>query len=155
MTHGTLFFEDFVPGQVYVTQSRTITESDLVAFAGWSWDTNPVHTDVASAADGRFGHRIAHGLLGMAVAMGLASRLGIFEGSSVALLGVEDWRFVRPIFIGDSICAQVEILSTRLTGKGDAGVLERRFTVVNHKGEVVQQGNIGLMVSTRPPLPTI
>lgn len=71
------YFEDFAAGQVFRTQGRTITEADLVGFAGWSWDTNPVHTDAVHSADGRFGRRIAHGVLGLSVAMGLASRLGI------------------------------------------------------------------------------
>ncbi|MEN3122057.1 MaoC/PaaZ C-terminal domain-containing protein [Janibacter terrae] len=71
------YFEDFAAGQVFRTQGRTITEADLVGFAGWSWDTNPVHTDAVHTADGRFGRPIAHGVLGLSVAMGLASRLGI------------------------------------------------------------------------------
>lgn len=146
----TLYFEDFAPGQVYETQARTITEADVVSFAGWSWDTNPVHIDAVSAADGRFGARIAHGLLGMSVAMGLTSRLGVFEGSSVALLGVDGWRFVRPILLGDTVRCTIEILGTRLTSKADAGVLDRMFTLVNQDGDVVQEGKIGLLVSTRP-----
>ena len=85
----TYFFEDFRTGQVFRSQGRTITEADVVMFAGWSWDTNPVHTDAESAQLGRFGERIAHGFLGLSVAMGLASRLGVFEGSSIALLGID------------------------------------------------------------------
>lgn len=129
---------------------RTITESDVVTFAGWSWDTNPVHTDAESARDGRFGKRIAHGLLGMSVAMGLASRLGVFESCSIALLGVNDWTFLRPLFITDTVHCTVEILEARPTSNGDAGILERKFTLINQAGEVVQEGRIDLMVSRRP-----
>jgi acyl dehydratase len=145
-----MYFEDFEVGQVFESQGRTITEADVVTFAGWSWDTNPVHTDAVSAGDGRFGERIAHGLLGMSVAMGLASRLGIFESCSIALLGVDEWRFLRPIHVGDTVKVRVEILGARLTSKGDAGVLERRFTLVDHEHHVLQDGHIGLMVSRRP-----
>ncbi len=144
------YFEDFHPGQVFLSQGRTITETDVVTFAGWSWDTNPVHTDAESARHGRFGERIAHGLLGLSVAMGLTSRLGVFEACSIALLGIEDWQFRRPLLIGDTVRCRVEILATRLTTKGDAGILQRRLTLLNQREEVVQAGDIGLMVSLRP-----
>ena len=146
----TYYFEDFQPGQVFVSQARTITESDIVSFAGWSWDTNPVHTDAVSAEHGRFGERIAHGLLGLSVAMGLASRLGVFEACSIALLGIDKWQFRRPLLVGDTVRCRVEILNTRLASKADAGVLRRRFTLLNQRGEEVQDGEIGLMVSRRP-----
>lgn len=141
-------FEDFQPGQVFTTQRRTLTEADVVTFAGWSWDTNPVHTDAVGQADSRFGGTIAHGLLGMSVAMGLASRLGVFEGCSVALLGVDDWRFVAPIRPGDTVQVTVEILDTRLTSSGETGVLQRRFTLRDQAGAVVQEGRVDLLVRT-------
>ena len=109
----TLWLEDFAVGQEFSTQSRTITETDLVNFAGWSWDTNPVHTDAVGASAGRFGAPIAHGLLGMSIAMGLVSRLGIFEGSSIALLEVNNWRFIRPIFVRDTVRCLIRIDSSR------------------------------------------
>ena len=146
-----MFFEDFSVGQTFTSQGRTITETDVVLFAGWSWDTNPPHTDAESMRESRFGERIAHGMLGLSVAMGLASRLGIFEDSSIALLGVEGWRFHAPIRIGDTVHVTVEITGTRRTSAGDAGVLSRRFTLTNQDGDVVQSGDIGLMVRTRPP----
>lgn len=146
----TLFFEDFAVGDTFTTRSRTISEADVVSFAGWSWDTNPVHTDAVSAAGGRFGERIAHGLLGMSVAMGLVSGLGHFEGSSMALLGVDGWKFVGPIRIGDTVTCELTITGTRLTSAGDAGVLEREFTLRNQAGDVVQSGRIDLMVAVRP-----
>ena len=147
MTH---YFEDFHAGQVFTSQARTITETDVVTFAGWSWDTNPVHTDAESAASGRFGGRIAHGVLGLSVALGLASRLGVFEGCSVALLGIDGWRFRRPLVPGDTVRCRVEILDTRLTSSGETGILQRRFTLLNQRDEVVQDGEMGLMVRVRP-----
>ena len=145
-----MFFEDFSVGQTFTSQGRTITETDVVLFAGWSWDTNPPHTDAESMKQSRFGERITHGMLGLSVAMGLASRLGIFEDSSIALLGVDDWRFHAPIHIGDTVHVTVEITGTRLSSAGDAGILSRRFTLTNQDGVVVQSGDIGLMVATRP-----
>jgi acyl dehydratase len=146
----THYYEDFRPGQVFLSQGRTITEADVVTFAGWSWDTNPVHTDAEGARHGRFGERIAHGLLGLSVALGLASRLGVFESCSIALLGIDDWRFRRPLLLGDTVRVRVEILGTRLTSKGDAGILHRRFTLLNQREEDVQDGEVPLLVSLRP-----
>jgi acyl dehydratase len=146
----THHYEDFRPGQEFLSQGRTITEADVVTFAGWSWDTNPVHTDAESARHGRFGGPIAHGLLGLSVAMGLASRLGVFESCSIALLGIEGWRFRRPLVVGDTVRCRVEILGTRLTSTGDAGILRRRFTLLNQRAEGVQDGEIPLLVSLRP-----
>ena len=146
----TYYYEDFRSGQVFLSQARTITETDVVTFAGWSWDTNPVHTDAEAARHGRFGERIAHGLLGLSVALGLTSRLGVFESCSIALLGIEDWQFRRPLLIDDTVRCQVEILDTRLTSKGDAGILRRRLTLLNQREEDIQAGEIGLMVGLRP-----
>ena len=143
-------FEDFAPGQVFLSQGRTILDADIAAFAAWSWDTNPVHTDAELMATSRFGQRIAHGLLGMSVAMGLVSRLGVFESCSVALLGVDDWAFRRPVLVGDTLRCRVEILGTRRTSGGVTGVLDRRLTLVNQRDETAQTGRVGLLVSARP-----
>lgn len=147
---ATWFFEDFLPGQVFRTQGRTITEADIATFAGWSWDTNPVHTDAVHSADGRFGQPIAHGMLGISVAMGLVSRLGVFEGCSIALLGIDGWRFEQPIMVGDTLTCTLEIASARPTSNGRAGILERDFVLTKQDDVVVQRGSIGLMVSRRP-----
>lgn len=144
------YYEDFAVGQSFRSQGRTITEADLVTFAGWSWDTNPVHTDAEHSAQGRFGRPIAHGLLGLSIALGLVSRLGVFEKCSVALLGIDGWRFERPVLVGDTLHCTVDITGARTTSKGDTGILERRLALVNQRGEVVQRGDIGLMVSLRP-----
>ncbi len=145
-------FEDFAPGQVFLSQGRTILDTDLAGFAAWSWDTNPVHTDAELMASSRFGQRIAHGLLGMSVALGLVSRLGVFESCSVALLSVEDWTFRRPVLVGDTVRCRVEILGTRWTSSGGTGVLDRRLTLLNQRGETAQTGRMGLLVSGRPPI---
>jgi acyl dehydratase len=145
-----LYFEDFSPGQVYESQGRTITEADVAGFAAWSWDANPVHTDADLMASSRFGERIAHGLLGMSVGMGLASRTGVFEACSIALTGVDNWTFHLPLHIGDTVTCRIKIRSVRLTSSGAAGILERRFELVNQQDQIVQRGDIALMVSTTP-----
>lgn len=147
---ATWYFEDFAVGQVLHTQGRTITESDIVSFAGWSWDANPVHTDAVHSAGGRFGRPIAHGLLGLSVAMGLLSRLGVFESCSIALLGIDGWRFEHPIMVGDTLRCAVRITGVRATSNGRAGILDRELVLTNQHDTVVQRGNVGLMVARRP-----
>lgn len=146
---GDWYFEDFGVGQVFCTQGRTITEADIVSFAGWSWDANPLHTDAKHSAGQRFGRPIAHGVLGLSVAMGLASRLGIFERCSVALLGIDGWKFTHPIVVGDTLQCTIRITGARVASNGKSGVLEREFVLTNQDGNVVQQGNIGLLVMRR------
>ena len=148
------WLEDFEAGQVFTSQGRTITEADVTWFAGWSWDANPVHTDAAASAAGRFGGPVAHGVLGLSVAMGLASRLGVFEACSVALLGVDEWRFLAPLRAGDTVRVEVTIESVRRTSEGSTGVLGRRFRLLRveagaDEAPVVQEGRIGLMVASR------
>jgi len=144
------YFENFAAGQTFTSQGRTILDADIAGFAAWSWDTNPVHTDAELMASSRFGQRIAHGLLGMSVAMGLTSRIGVFETCSIALLGVEDWRFLAPVLVGDTLRCRVEILGARLTSSGESGILDRRFTLLNQRNETVQTGRIGLLVAVSP-----
>jgi len=144
------WFEDFEVGQRFTSQGRTITEADIGGFAAWTWDTNPVHTDAVYAAAGRFGVPIAHGMLGISVAMGLASRIGVFETCSIALLGIDEWRFLSPIVAGDTVRCELEIVGARLTSRGDTGLLERKFALINQRDQRVQSGRIGLMVALRP-----
>ena len=78
MPRGT-FFSDFEVGHAYTSQGRTITETDVVMFAGLSGDYNPLHTDQTFAEKTPFGQRIAHGMLVSSISTGLAQTLGIFE----------------------------------------------------------------------------
>lgn len=140
-----LYFEDFTEGDQHLTPGRSITESDVMRFAGLSGDFNPAHTDYEYAKAGPFGAPIAHGLLCLIVAAGLADRDGSLDGSAVALLGV-DWRFKEPVMFGDTIRLRITVASKRLTSKGDRGVLVRKVEVLNQRGSVVQEGNFTTMV---------
>jgi acyl dehydratase len=142
----TLYFEDFHPGQEFVTPARTVTEADVVSFAAWTGDYNPVHTDAEFSRGTRFGERIAHGLLGVSLCLGLMSRTGVFEGSAVALLGIDEWRFRLPVLIDDTVHCRITILGTRLTSSGTSGIVQRRFELLNQRGEVTQEGRMDVMV---------
>lgn len=144
------WFEDFQVGDVFTTPSRTVDAADISMFAGLSGDFNPIHTDATFAEASAFGERIAHGLLGLSVMTGLSVRLGVWEASTIALLGIEEWRFLRPIFAGDTVHAVVEIIGTRETKDGQRGVLDRRYTLRNQRGEDVQTGRLPLLVHRRP-----
>jgi acyl dehydratase len=143
------YYEDLRVGQEFTGPRRTITEADIVGFAQLSGDWNPLHTDEEFARTGRFGARIAHGLLTLSAVTGLMDRAALFDGSAVAMLGVE-WRFVRPVFIGDTIGFRMTVESLRLTSDGRYGVVGRRFEVLNQRGEVVQEGSLPLLVARRP-----
>jgi acyl dehydratase len=140
------FFEDFAEGQEFETPARTVTESDIISFAAWTGDYNPIHTDAEFARSSRFGERIAHGVLGLSLCLGLTARLGLFEGSAIALLGIDEWRFRRPIVIGDTVHCRITITGTRLTSKGDVGIVGRYFQLFNQRHELTQEGRMDIMV---------
>ncbi len=96
------FFDEWVIGEEYMTPSRTITETDVVMFAAMSGDYNELHTSEEFMKNSQFGRRIVHGLLGLAISHGLLFRTGLTEGTAIAFLGVESWKFEAPIFFGDT-----------------------------------------------------
>ena len=144
------FFEDLVIGDRIVTPARTITEADVVQFAQLTGDWNPIHTDVEFAKTTPYGQRLAHGLLGLSYVVGLLDLTGTFSGSVIANLGIEEWKYPKPLFIGDTIHAVVTITGTRLTSDGKRGIVGRTFTVLNQRDEVVQEGRSPVMVLLRP-----
>lgn len=141
--------EDFVAGQVDISRARTVTETDVVQYTWVSGDTNPMHTDAVHAAKSPIGQRIAHGTLGMSIATGLSASLGYMDGTAIAALGVDEWRFLKPILINDTIHLRATILSARTTSKPDRGVVVRLMELINQHGDVVQQGRMTTMVLTR------
>lgn len=149
----TLFLEDLEIGQTFTGPSRTITEADVVAFAGISGDFNPIHTDAEFAKDSPYGQRVVYGLLGLSVLTGLLDRTRLFSGSAIAMLGIRDWKFTAPVFIGDTVTLRMEIRGVHRTSRGDRGVVDRYFELVNQRDEVVQQGQIDLMIRSRSYTP--
>jgi acyl dehydratase len=144
-----LYFEDFQVGQRFTTPARTVTEADIVHFAGISGDYNPIHTDAEFARSTLFGARIAHGLLVLSMLTGLRQRSGHFEGTIIAWLEIRNYRFLKPVFIGDTVHGETEILEKRETSRPDRGILVQKVRVLNQKGEVVQEGEFVTMVKRR------
>src|SRR5512141_2799324 len=98
-----LCFEEFSVGQKIVTEKRTITETDIMTFATLTGDSNRIHTDPEFSKTTVFGRQVAHGLLGLSIASGLAWRTGILDGTVIAFREISEWKFVKPVFIGDTI----------------------------------------------------
>ena len=147
----SLCFEDFAIGQTYKTRGRTITEADIVNFAGVSGDFNSLHLDAQYAAEHTvFGRRIAHGLLGLTVVSGLSQQAGHLRDGIIAFLGL-NWRFKSPVFIGDTIHEEQTIADKRETSKGQ-GIVTIHCLVRNQNGEVVQEGERIVMVARRKML---
>ncbi len=140
------FFEDLPVGSRWVSPRRTLTEADITNFAGISGDFNPLHVDEVSARRTVFGRRVAHGALVFAVATGLRHQLGIFQGSLKALLEIRSWKFVKPVFAGDTVLAVTTIESARETTRCDQGIIVQRVEVVNQDGDVVQHGELVSLV---------
>lgn len=145
-----LYLEDLREGQSFVTPGRTITEADVMSFAAWTNDNNQVHTDIEFAKKTRYGQRIVHGMLGASLCLGLIARTGVFEGSAVALLGIDGWKFAAPVFIGDTVTCTVDILAARPTSDGRYGIIERLVTLRNQDETTVQAGRMDIMVLPKP-----
>ena len=146
-----LWFEDFVVGEERLTPGRTITESDLANFSGLTGDYSQVHTDEEFCKQTEFGTRIAHGLFGLSVAQGLMWRTNYTQGTGVASLGWTDWRFRRPVFIGDTLRVRWALTKKRDSGSNpDKGIIHEWCKLVNQRGEVVQEGEHITLIRKRP-----
>jgi acyl dehydratase len=146
----TLYYHDLEIGKVYRSAGRTATEADNTMFCMLSGDWNPIHANADYAAETRFGQRVIPGLFGVSLITGAMGQWGIFEESILAMLNLKDWEFKAPIFIGDTIYVEMEILDKRLTSKGDTGIVGRRFTLVTHEGKLLQTGCSDMMIRVGP-----
>lgn len=143
-----LFYEEFEIGRMFTTRSRTVTEVDIVQFAQFSWDTNPLHTDAEFASKTIFGERIAHGMLGLVISSGLSQSLGILDGTIVAFIELK-WKFAAPVKIGDTLHVVQTVSEKRETKKPDRGIIVLSAKLINQRGETVQEGTRTMMVKRR------
>ena len=130
------YFDDYAIDETSTTQSRTITEADIVAFAGLSGDFNELHMSEEWAKNGPFGRRIAHGALVFSVSTGLTVQAGGYSDAIIAFYGLDRLRFVKPVFIGDTIRVKKKVIE--LTARDDVrGIVGFETTVVNQNEEPV------------------
>lgn len=149
MAQSGLYFEDFEVGMVIETRGRTITEADIVAFAGLSGDFNPMHTDAVYGAQTQFGQRVAHGLLGLSIASGLAYQMGFLEGTVIAFTGME-WKFRAPIFIGDTVRVAVKVSNLREMKRAGGGFVTFDVQLLKQDSAVAQKGEWSILVASKP-----
>ncbi len=145
-----MYFEEFEAGQKIVSMGRTITESDLVTFAGFSGDYNQIHTDAEFSKESGFGQRVAHGLLGLSVASGLAVQTGLMEGTIMAFREINNWRFSLPIFIGDTIHVVLEVQEMKAFPRLGGGAVVLELDVKNQRDETVMKGTWKALISSKP-----
>jgi 3-hydroxybutyryl-CoA dehydratase len=143
------YFEEFEIGTEVETPARTITETDVVLFAGLSGDYNQLHTDAEFTKETLFGERIAHGLLSLSIASGLASRLGVVEGTAEAFTGLE-WKFRGPVKIGDTIRVRLKVQRKKAMSRLGGGFVVLGVTVLNQRDETVQKGSWTVLVKSAP-----
>jgi acyl dehydratase len=145
-------YDDLSVGMKFRSPGRTILDADLIQFAGMTGDYSELHTSDVYAKASQFGRRVAHGMLGLAYAHGLMwPRTGELRETAIAFLGIEDWRFVGPIFVGDTIFVEYEIASLRDSrSRPNQAIATFDVKLVNQDGVVVQQGRKALLVSKTP-----
>ncbi len=140
-----LTFDEFEIGTVYSSQGRTITETDVVAFAGLSGDFNPLHTDAELGKKTPFGERIAHGMLIVSIATGMANWTGVFEGTTIALME-QVIRYKGVVKFGDTVHLELEVLEKKTTSKPDRGVVRYAARMLNQRDEITVDGEWTLLM---------
>lgn len=145
-----LYFEEFSVGQKVETVGRTVSEADIFNFAGLTGDYNQIHTNADFASKTQFGQRIAHGLLGLSLATGLIMRTGFLEGTVLAFREINEWKFVKPFLIGDTISAELTITETKALPRIGGGAIIAAIVVKNQSGEICQRGSLNLLVLSKP-----
>jgi acyl dehydratase len=144
-----LFFEEFSVGQKIQTVGRTISEDAIFTFAGLTGDFNQIHTDAEFSKTTQFGQRVAHGLLGLSMATGLIMRTGFLEGTVLAFREINEWKFVKPFFIGDTVHAELTIDEMKALPRIGGGALTAGVLVKNQADEICQRGSLNLLVLSK------
>ena len=142
------YFEDFEPGEKASTAGRTITETDIVNFAGITGDWNEIHTNKELAELGPFKQRIAHGALIFSIATGLSVRLGQTADTVIAFYGLDRLRFVKPTFIGDTIHVRQKV-EAKTERDEHSGIVTMLNEVINQRDEVVVSSVAKVLIKRR------
>jgi acyl dehydratase len=145
-----LYFEDFYAGQKLDTQKRTITEDDIMTFARLTGDDNRIHTDREFSKTTMFGRQVAHGLLGLSIASGLAWQTGILDGTVIAFREVNEWKFVKPVFIGDTIYVELVVKELKALPRIGGGSVTITLEVKNQNQEACHRGRWTVLMMSKP-----
>jgi acyl dehydratase len=145
-----MYWEEWEIGAEFESPARTVTEADIVTFAGLSGDYNPLHIDEEFCKTTQFGTRIAHGPLIYAIAAGLMFQLHLYDDTLIAFLGFDSLKFTKHVVAGDTIRVRIEVLEKRETSRPDRGVMKRRLQVFNQRDEMVQDAVQAFLLQRRP-----
>lgn len=145
-----MYFDEFQPGQKILTSGRTITETDVVNFAGLSGDYNQMHVDAIYSQKTPFGQRVAHGLLVVSIVSGLAVQTGVMEGTVMAFREINEWKFIKPVFLGDTVQAELEVKETKDMRRIGGGAVVLEISVKNQHADIVMKGAWTVLISARP-----
>ena len=148
MTPRGMLFEEFEVGLEIETAARTITETDIVNFAGLSGDFNFIHTNADAAKDTPFGQRVAHGMLVASIATGLAVQQGFIDGTTLAFRELE-WKFTKPVFIGDTVHVAIKVTETKPMSRLGGGLVTFEARVLNQDGDPVHKGVWKMLIKGR------
>lgn len=145
-------YEDLFVGMEFLSPGRTITDADLVGFAGLTGDFSELHTSDVYAKSSQFGRRVAHGMLGLAYAHGLMwPRTGEFRDCAIAFLGINDWKFIAPLFIGDTMFVKYVIRELRDSkSRPTQAIASFDVNILNQHAHAVQAGVKVLLMSKVP-----
>ena len=144
------YFEEFIVGQTIHTAGRTVTETDIVSFAGLSGDFNSIHIDAAYAETQFFKQRVAHGLLRTSIASGLAVQTGFMEGTILAFRGMTEWKFSKPISSAIRFTSLSKCWSWKPMPRLGGGLITISSTCRIKKGETVQSGKWEAIMVSKP-----
>jgi acyl dehydratase len=147
--NSAYYFEELQVGQVWTSARRTVTESDIVIFAGMTGDYDRAHVDHDYASKSRFKQPLMHGMMGLAWVAGLSTTAPAVQ--TLALVSVDQWNFLRPVHIGDTVYAVTEVVELAKGGRS-AGKVTWRKSLLNQHDEVVQTGLFLSLVELRPKL---
>ena len=145
-----LYFEEFYVGQKTITEKRMTTEDDIMSFAALTGDDNRIHTDAEFSTTTQFGRQIAHGVLGLSFALGLTWKTGLLDGTVIAFREVSEWKFIKPVFIGDSIFAVLETKETKALPRIGGGSVTITVEVKNQNDEVCHRGKWIVLMMSKP-----
>jgi 3-hydroxybutyryl-CoA dehydratase len=148
VTPRGMYFEEFEIGTEVISPGRTITETDVVTFAGLSGDYTQLHTDEEFAKGTLFGRRIAHGALVLSIATGLAARLGFIEGTALAFRELT-WKYSQPVYLGDTIHLKARCKELKPMPRLGGGLVVFEAFVINQEGKIVQKGEWHMLVASK------
>ncbi len=147
---GERYFEDFAPGDRFVSPGKTLSEAEILDFA-FRYDPQPFHVDVVAAKDSHFGGLIASGFHTMVVGFRMLWQTGVFQACALGSPGIDELRWLKPVRPGDTLHTVAEVLEVRpSSSKPDRGTCRVKYTVFNHNDEAVMTMTAVKFLARRP-----